>query len=176
MGLKDRLLKTIGLDSEVAPTEEQEYKQKNEEQMTLAWRWLREQGLDRAIEEYFNTGDDRRIRQYTGDEVASRLIAHLEGLRAQNIAWIPPKRRSRQEAKVTIIASEQDGNGVITSFTVQESFLDLSAVLRFNAEGVPTTSPQLDPEPQRRVLIANVICDGPTDYKISEIRQLSVGG
>lgn len=176
MGLKRKLLGAVGFDAEPAPTAEDEREREYNEQMVMAWRWLRSHALDRTISEYFATGRFDHLNEYVIGAAGEHLRAHLSAMREQGIAWKPSSPKQRQDSEVTIVASQYNNEGGVQSFIVQESFLDYSTIAYVNEQGqvVGTNEANLT-NPERRVLHARVICDGPQNYRLSELKQVAIG-
>lgn len=176
MGLKEKLLSAVGMDAQPAPTAEDEREREYNDQMIMAWRWLRSHALDRTIAEYFATGSFEHLNEYVVGTAGEHLRAHLAAMREQGIAWRPSSPKQRQDAEVTIVASQYNRDGGVQAFVVQESFLDHSTIAYVNEHGqvIGTNEDNLT-NPERRVLHAKVICDGPQTYRLSELKQVAIG-
>lgn len=176
MSLKRKLLSVVGMEGEPAPTAEDERDSAYEKQMEMAWQWLRSHALDRAIREFFETGRFDRLRTYAEGPAAERLCAHLSSMREQGIVWVPSSPEDRAAATVTIVSHNRDPKtNAIKDFVVQESFLDRSRIAYVDENGTLVEADNGADAPERRVMQAHVICDGPQSYKVHELRQVAVG-
>lgn len=168
MGLIDRIAGKAGVEVSAAPTEDDERRERRHTNIVMAWKWLRDQ-LDRDIQHYFETGSTEELEKHCVPPALDRLIAQLEVLHSQGKRWRQPERQLRTNFQVEVIDEELDAQRrVPTMFVIQETFTDRSVL--------ETSTGPIEGEGERRTFKATVLCPGPTDFKLRDVRQVSVGG
>lgn len=169
-----KMLRGAGVERQPAATQEERTTAERHRKIDVAWRWLRT-AIDRAIDEYFQTGSTERLQRYVESPALDRLVSQLEVLRAQGLVWSQPDRVARQSStEVRVIDERLDSRGVLPEeFVVQESFLDKSLLIHLNEHGQEIDRVQSPGE--RRIIQATVRCLGAQEYRVREIRQVSVG-
>lgn len=173
MGLIKRGSKAFGVDIAEAPSEEDEAAQRREANIKLAWDWLR-QRLDLDIEHYFKTGSTSKLEQHCVAPALDRIVTQLEAMRSRGLVWRQPERQVRTQRELEVLEMELDAQGKLpTMFIIQEAFTDRSVLEQVDASGIVAASNEA--HGVRRVLQATVICPGATDYRLRDVRQVTLG-
>lgn len=172
--LKRMIRGAVGVERQPATTAEDRTAAQRHQKIEVAWRWLRT-ALDRAIDEYFQTGSLSRLEAYMESPALERLVSQLEVMRAQGIGWSQPDRTARSKStEVRVISERLDSKGLLpVEFVVQESFVDKSLLVQYDERG--QVIDQVQSPGERRVLQATVVCLGAQEYRVREVRQVSVG-
>lgn len=168
-----RIIKGVGVERTPAETAEDRTTAQRHQKIEVAWRWLRT-ALDRSIDEYFQTGSLARLERYMESPALERLVGQLEVMREQGIVWSQPDRGARAKTtEVRVIDERLDSRGQLpVEFVVQESFVDRSRLVHLDERGQVVD--QVQSPGERRILQATVVCLGAQEYRVREVRQVSV--
>lgn len=167
-----KILKTIGVEAEEVPTEQEAQRADRHGRIILGWRYLRTM-LDQGIAEYFESGDTTKIEKAAVDPARARLLEQLDVLRSQGRTWSFPERDRRASAQVEVINEVLDDRGWPASFVVREIFHDNSVLTQLDTNGNAVS--QLQADGNRRIFEAQVVCPGHLEYYLQDVRQIQLG-
>lgn len=122
---KKGFLDIVGVKTEKVATEEDKRGQEMDQNIMLAWKYLRSR-IDLAVHEYYRTGKFTKVEQYVERPALDALKQELHTLRAADIYWQQPDRQSTTEPHVTVVSKELNKRGQPTKFVIQERFRDFS--------------------------------------------------
>lgn len=89
--------------------------------------WFLRQMLDRAVVDFYRTGEFTKLEELVERPALDALKAQLSDLRSRRILWVQPER-SKRKPKLTVIPTGLVTNrrGQPTRFIIEERFVDRS--------------------------------------------------
>lgn len=169
---KGGLLGVIGVKTEKLPSADEAKTQKRQEQMVLAWNFLRHR-IDFAIHEFYRSGEFAELEKYVERPALDAMKAYLSDLRSRGVYWHQPDRdvRTSPEPRVVPGSEELDRADRPVRFVIEERFQDYSVLLRMHEnEWIPDS----EAGGVERVIQATVNVYG-RDFKVQSVIGVSAG-
>ena len=166
------ILSAIGITTEPAATEADKKKAEREEQIKAAWWYLRNR-IDGAIHDYYKTGTFSKLEQFVERPALDLFKQELHSLRAANIFWQQPHRKTATEPTYTVVHVDFNKDKQPTRFVIRERFRDFSVHQRVvRRDGEQVLIPDSSAPGTERVLEATVTVTGGSSYMLHSVRRV----
>ena len=161
-------LSALGVKTEPVATVADKKVAEREEQIKVAWKYLRSR-IDLAIHEYYRSGTFEKLEEFVERPALDALKQELHALRSENIFWQQPKRQAATEPEYVVVHVELNKQKQPVKFVIRERFKDFSLHQRVvDGELVPESSAP----GTERVIEATVSVRDGSSYKLHSVRQV----
>lgn len=164
---KGGILDSLGVSTEVVATPEDQATKNRHATMESIWVYLRDQ-IDKAIHDYYVSDSFSKLEDLIDRPAIDALKADLQALKADDVYWHQPNRKTETNRVIKIVKEELNKKGFPTQFQVEETWNDFSVHRRIKKNENSLDLLSRAPGHERKLLITINIIGGET-YRVESI-------